>query len=75
MTGNKTYLNNVLTNGDQTAMLFVTHVNNPAGFPNNGFNRSFGVFYETGASKWAIYAEDGAAFGQDITFNVMVIKR
>jgi hypothetical protein len=70
-----TLINNMLTNSDRNAMLFVTHVNNPPGVTPNGFNRAFGVYYDTNASKWAIYAEDGGALVAGFTFNVMVIKR
>ena len=70
-----TRIDNALTNGDQNAMLFVTHVYNPSGVLLNNFNLAFGVYYDSSSSKWTIDREDGAAMPAGTTFNVMVIKR
>jgi hypothetical protein len=72
---NFTRIDNVLTNGDQDAMLFVTHVNNPKSISSNSFTPTLGVYYDVGALRWTIYREDNAPFPPDVTFNVMVIKR
>ena len=72
---NTTAINNSLTNNDPAAMLFVTHVNNPPGITANGFNLSYGVFYDSGTGRWEIYREDAGTFPVDTTFNVLVIKR
>jgi hypothetical protein len=72
---NSTLIDNALTNGDPTAMLFVTHVHNPAGVPGTYFNIAFGVDYNTFYDQWAIYREDNGSMPSGIAFNVMVIKR
>jgi hypothetical protein len=72
--GNRTLINNAITNGDAAAMLYVTHVNNPSGgCCNTNFNKWFGVIYD--GAQWSIYLEDLSAFPANIAFNVMVIKR
>jgi hypothetical protein len=70
-----TRIDNPLTNGDQNAMLLVTHVLNPTGVTTNVFSHTFGVYYILSDLKWAITTEDGTPFPANVTFNVMVIKR
>ena len=70
-----TEIDNVLTNGDQNAMLLVTQVFNPAGAAPNNLVKSFGVAYNPASQRWAIFLEDFSSMPPGINFNVMVIKR
>ena len=73
---NSTFIDNVLTNGDPNAMLFVTHVYNPAGVSSKQlFNLAFGMNYDSRLSQWSIYREDAGVMPAGVSFNVMVIKR
>jgi hypothetical protein len=73
ISSNQTAIDNALCNGDQNAMLIVTHSNNPPGVAGASFNKAFGVFWN--GTRWAIYTEDGTAFPAGIGFNVLIIKR
>ncbi|HUA64570.1 MAG TPA: hypothetical protein VME24_01905 [Alphaproteobacteria bacterium] len=72
--GDSTYINNPLCNGDPNALLIVTHNYDP---PNGStftlFNKNFGVWYNS--VQWAIYTEDQSAMPTNIAFNVLIIKR
>lgn len=62
-------VDNVLTNGSPSVLVFVTanwerfHIYD---------NHTLGVFYDTGAGKWAIFHEDQSAFIPSATYNVYV---
>lgn len=72
--GHAMLIDNVLTNGDPHAMLFVTQNLNP---PDTGLTiynpHPIGVFYAGG--NWQIFNEDLAAMPTGASFNVLVIKR
>lgn len=66
-------IDNVLTNGDASAILLVTINGVPAtDYP------GFGVAYAAGScgsGKWAVYSSDHTALIDGLTFNVLVIKQ
>ncbi len=71
---NYTVITNALTDGDPSASLFVTPLQNPAmpifcNFP-------IGVYYLVGAGKWVIFNEGGLGTFIPVSaqFNVLVIK-
>lgn len=63
-----TLINNPYTNGNPSALLFVTQ-NWGTGVSNK---HTIGVFYSTYYGKWAIYNEDLTAVPSGASFNVMV---
>jgi len=72
VSGDHTFIDNEVCNGDTNAILIITHNYSP---PNGTFgyeNHSTGVYYTGG--EWAIFNEDGAAMVTGIAFNVLVIK-
>ncbi|GEM_PF-269571 len=74
LSGDLTYINNSLCNGDPNAMLIVTHCFNPGGSGIASFNNHpIGVYYN--GSQWGIYNDDGAIMATNVAFNVLVIKR
>ncbi len=65
--GNVTFLDNPLTNGDPDAIVLVTHR-----WTGTYLNHATGVYY-TG-TRWAIFNEDLAAMPLGVPFNVLVVK-
>jgi hypothetical protein len=74
ITGNYTTITNSLTDGDPSAMLFVT----PLWLASSGVYCNFpiGVFYITTSGHWAIFNQNGAGSVMPLNaqFNVLVIK-
>lgn len=71
--GDSTYLSSPLTNGLPTARLMVTQVFNPGGTGGGIYNNhTIGVWYDTGAARWAIFEQDQTAMTPSASFNVMV---
>jgi hypothetical protein len=70
---NYTYIDRPLANGHPNALILVTQNLNPDGL---GFgvinNHHVGVFYDTGAEKWAIYNEDHANIPIGTGFSVLI---
>lgn len=64
-----------LTNGDPTAILFITHVVSLASaVGSNAVMTAVGVAYDTALSKWVIFTENASPLVAGIKFNVLVIK-
>ena len=74
ITGDSTYINNPLCNGDPNAILIITHNYDPGGTVNTVYNKTVGVWYNTSLLQWAIYNEDLTAMSANIAFNVLIIK-
>jgi hypothetical protein len=74
VTGNSTYIDHPLTNGDPNAIVFVTK-NINAGVPFGGGvinERVIGVWYDTGEQKWAIFNQDGVSMAAGSFYNVLI---
>ncbi|HEY3763186.1 MAG TPA: hypothetical protein VGN23_15680 [Verrucomicrobiae bacterium] len=72
--GDSTYINSPLCNGDPNAILIVTHNYDPPGASTVVYNKVVGVWYNLG--QWAIYNEDlsNMQTNPGVSFNVLVIK-
>jgi len=70
--GNRTYLDNPLTNGEPDALLTVTQNWNPGGGRGVYNNHPIGVLYDADIRKWAIYNRDGAPMPDGAAFNLAV---
>jgi hypothetical protein len=70
--GNRTYLDNQLTNGEPDAILSVTQNWNPGGGRGVYNNHPVGTVYETQVKKWAVYNRDGASMPKGAAFNIAV---
>jgi hypothetical protein len=68
--GNRTYLDNPLTNGEPEALLTVTQNWNPGGGRGVYNDHPIGVLYEADLRKWAIYNGDGAPMPDGAAFNI-----
>ena len=68
--GNRTYLDNPLTNGEPDALLTVTQNWNPGGGRGVYNNHPIGVLYDADIRKWAIYNRDGAPMPDGAAFNI-----
>jgi hypothetical protein len=68
--GNATFINNPLTDGNPNAILFVTPNLNPIGVCCVYDDHPIGVYYTSG--RWAIFNQDVAAMPVDAAFNVLV---
>jgi len=72
--GDHTFIDNSLTNSNPNARILVTPNWNPSnlcGCVNANF--PIGVYYDTSASKWRIYNQDGTAMPLNAAFNVFVL--
>jgi len=69
---NYTYIDHPLTNGHPHAIVFVTQNWNPGGGAGTYNNHAIGVWYSTGAGKWAIFNQDLAAMPVGAAFNVLI---
>lgn len=72
ISGNVTVLDNPNTNGHPTAVLIVTQLWNPGGVGGVYNNHPIGVYYQSGAQRWAIYNQDFASMPTNASFNVRV---
>ena len=70
--GNRTYLNNSLTNGDPNAVLSVTRNWNPGGREGVYNDHPVGVLYDKSVEKWAISNRDDASMPVGAAFNIAV---
>jgi hypothetical protein len=70
--GDSTFINNPLTNGQPSARLEVTQNWDPGGVGGAFNNHNVGVWYDTFAGEWAIFNEDVASMPVGVSFNVMV---
>jgi serine protease len=70
--GHATYIDNAQTNGNPNALLAVTQSYNPGGGGGVYNNHAIGVWYDTGAGKWAIFNQDLQTMPANAAFNVEV---
>jgi hypothetical protein len=70
--GDSTFINSPLTNGNPTARIQVTQNWNPGGIGGTYNGHAVGVWYSTNRGEWAIFNEDGAPLTIGAAFNVMV---
>jgi hypothetical protein len=71
---NHTYIDNALTNDNPNAIVFVTPNWNPGGVGGTYANFPIGVYYDTLASKWAIFNQNNTPDSMPVnaSFNVFV---
>jgi hypothetical protein len=72
--GNRTYLDNPLTNGEPDALLTVTQNWNPGGGRGIYNDHPIDILYEADIRKWAIYNRDGAPMPDGAAFNIAVSR-
>jgi len=72
--GNRTYLDDPLTNGHPDAVVSVTQNWNPGGGRGVYNNHPVGVLYDEDKDKWAVYNRDGAPVPDGAAFNVAVTE-
>jgi hypothetical protein len=70
--GNRTYLDNPLTNEEPDALLTVTQNWNPGGGRGVYNDHPIDVVYDADIRKWAIYNRDGAPMPDGAAFNIAV---
>ena len=75
ITGNSTYIENRLINANPEAILFVTQNWNPGGESGTYNEHPIGVWYDSGAQRWAIFNQDRRAIPEGAAFNVLVAVR
>jgi len=73
--GNQTYINNPMTNGNPNAIVVVTPNWNPGGIGGVYANFPIGVYYNNTARKWAIFNQNGisSSMPANAAFNVYVV--
>jgi hypothetical protein len=71
--GDYTNIDNPLTNGNPNAIVFVTPNRDPGGVGGTPNNHNIGVWYNSTASKWAIFNQDLTAIPVNAAFNVLVL--
>jgi hypothetical protein len=70
--GNRTYLDDPLTNGHPDAVVSVTQNWIPGGGGGVYNNHPVGVLYDEGVEKWAVYNRGGAPMPDGAAFNIAV---
>lgn len=70
--GDRTYLDNPLTNGEPDAELAVTQNRSPGGGRGASNDRPISVVYDEGKEEWTIRNKDGAHMPDGAAFNVAV---
>ena len=72
ITGNSTYIDHPLTNDNPNAIVLVTQNWNPGGVSGTYNNHPIGVWYSSGAKKWAVFNQDLAGMPSGADFNVLI---
>ena len=70
--GNSTFIDNPVANGDPDALVFITQAVNPGGGTVYTNNHAVGVWYSNADEQWLIFNQDGAAMQDNRSFFVMV---
>ncbi len=70
ISGNSTYVDHPLTNGNPDAILLVTPNWSPEGTISVYNDHSIGVWYDPNAQRWAVFNQDLAAMPEGTAFNV-----
>lgn len=73
-TGNATYLDHPLLNGNHAAIVFVQHTASPGGVATGpAYTQTVGVWYDTGLSRWSIFNQAyTVTMPAGTSFNVLV---
>ena len=71
---NSIYIDSGLTNGNTTALVFITANWNPGGSAGVYNNHATGVWYYSAGSKWAVYNQDVLNMSAGAAFNIMVLN-
>jgi hypothetical protein len=75
ISGNSTYLDNLLTNDDPNVILYVTPNWNPGGGVAGTYNEHpVGVWYDSSRQRWAIFNQDCETMPDGAAFNVAVLE-
>lgn len=69
---NATFIDHPLTNGNPTAIIFVTQNQNPGGIDGNYHPHRLGVWYSTFMQQWAIFNQDLSPMISSPDFNVFI---
>jgi NADH:ubiquinone oxidoreductase subunit len=72
ITANWTTIDHPLTNNNPNAIVLITQNWNPGGVGDIYNNHPIGVWYISGAKKWAVFNQDLAAMPAGAAFNVLV---
>ena len=73
ITGNSTYIDHPLLNGEPNAILIVTkNANAGGGFGGTVNERVIGVWYNSTRQRWAIFNQDAAAMAAGTDYNVLI---
>ncbi|MBA2694237.1 MAG: serine/threonine protein kinase [Rubrobacter sp.] len=72
VSGNSTYLDDPLVNGEPDALLLATQNWNPGEDSGTYNGHPVGVWYDPGRGQWAIFNQDRAEMPEDAAFNVVV---
>lgn len=75
ITGHWTGIDHPLSNGNPNALLLVTQNYNPGGGAGAYNDRAIGVWYRSGAKKWAIINQTITGIPTGASFDVVVIPR
>jgi hypothetical protein len=70
--GHYTYIDHSLTNDNPNAIVFVTPNWNPGGVGGTYNDHPIGVWYSSGAKKWAIFNQDFASMPDGAAFNILI---
>lgn len=69
--GDSTYLDNIYTNNNPYALVWVTPNWNPGGLGGVYNNHNIGVWYDGYRGKWAIFNQDGTPIPNGASFNIV----
>jgi hypothetical protein len=72
ITSNSTFIDHPLTNNNPHAIVLATQNWNPGGTGGIYNDHAIGVWYSTGAKKWAVFNQDIAAMPPGAAFNVLI---
>jgi len=70
--GDYTYISDPSLNGDPNAIVLVSPTSDKENIGSASYKHNIGVWYESGAQKWAIFNQDRAAVPRGATFEVKV---
>lgn len=75
ISGNSTYIDHPLTNGDPDAVLSITPNWNPGGAGGTYSDHPVGVWYDADRERWAVFNQDRAEMPTGAAFNVAVTPK
>ena len=71
-TGDAVFINNLATNDEPGALLYVSPNYDPGGVNGTYDNSPIGVYYDSGSNAWSVFNENGADIPAGASFNVLV---